>query len=165
MNRWYVVNTKAKDEHRAALNLRRQGFDVYLPCYSKRRSHARRTDYVRAPLFPKYVFVNLNLDNSRWASINSTRGVHHLITFGNLPTPVPPGIVEEIRNREDEGGMVSLNRQFNIKKGEKVTVVSGAFCNQTGIFECQDDEDRIVVLLELLGREVKVSLPPAAISV
>ena len=165
MNRWYVANTRAKDEHRAALNLRRQGFVVYLRCYSKRRSHARRIDYVRAALFPKYVFINLNLDDSHWACINSTRGIHHLITVGNRPSQVPFGIVEEIKSREGEGGLVSLNRQFNIKKGDRVTVTSGAFCDQSGIFERQDDENRIVILLQLLGREIKVSLPPAAISV
>ncbi len=43
MKQWYVVHTHPRGERLAAVNLRRQGLDAYLPQYLKRRRHARRT--------------------------------------------------------------------------------------------------------------------------
>ena len=164
MKQWYVVKTKSREEAKALFNLKRQGFNAYLPQYKKTRRHARRTDTVPAPLFPKYLFVEFDLDLENWSCINSTIGVRQLIKFGSLPTPVPSDLVGEIRTREDEEGLVSLNRYLKIKQGEKVTIASGAFYEHTGIFECQDDDDRIVILLNLMGRDVRVRLPSSAIS-
>jgi transcriptional antiterminator RfaH len=164
MKQWYVVNTKGREEAKALFNLKRQNFNAYLPRYKKTRRHARRTDTVSAPLFPNYLFVEFDLDMENWSCINSTVGVKKLIKFGLMPAPLPTELVHEIRSREDTDGMVSLNKYLNIKPGEKVSIISGVFNDYTGIFECQDDSARIVILLNLMGREVRVRLPSSAIS-
>jgi transcriptional antiterminator RfaH len=56
---WYVVQTHPHAENKAAAHLQRQGFATYLPRYLKRRRHARRTEAIAAPLFPRYLFVAL----------------------------------------------------------------------------------------------------------
>jgi len=165
MKQWYVVNTKAREEPKASFNLKRQGFNAYLPQYKKTRRHARRIDTVLAPLFPKYLFVEFDLDLERWSSINSTTGVKKLIMFGSLPATLPSELVEEIRTREDVEGVVSLNQYLKIKQGDQVTINSGAFSEHSGIFECQDDDKRIIILLKLMGRDVRVRLASSAISV
>ena len=164
MKQWYVVNTKSREETKALFNLKRQGFNTYLPQYKKTRRHARRTDTILAPLFPKYLFVEFDLDLENWSCINSTFGVSRLIKFGSMPTPVPSELVEEIQARENEEGLVSLNRYLKIKQGDEVTIITGAFSEHTGIFECQDDDARIIILLSLMGRDVRVRLPSSAIS-
>ena len=164
MKQWYVVNTKSREEAKAFFNLNRQGFNAYLPKYKKTRRHARRTDTVLAPLFPKYLFVEFDLDMENWSCINSTIGVSKLIKFGSMPTAVPSDLVNEIRAREDAEGMVSLNQYLKIKQGDEVIIITGAFSQHTGIFECQDDDARIVILLNLMGRDVRVRLPSSAIS-
>lgn len=68
-SRWYVVQTHINGEAKAANNLTRQGFGVYFPRYLKRRSHARRVDVVARPLFPRYLFVAIDLATQRWRSI------------------------------------------------------------------------------------------------
>jgi transcriptional antiterminator RfaH len=165
MKQWYVVNTKAREEPKASFNLKRQGFNSYLPQYKKTRRHARRIDTVLAPLFPKYLFIEFDLDLERWSSINSTAGVKKLIMFGSLPATLPSELVEEIRTREDVEGVVSLNQYLKIKQGDQVTINSGAFSEHRGIFECQDDDKRIIILLKLMGRDVRVRLASSAISV
>jgi transcriptional antiterminator RfaH len=164
MKQWYVVNTKTREEAKALFNLKRQGFNSYLPQYKKNRRHARRTDTVLAPLFPKYLFVEFDLDMENWSCINSTVGVSRLIKFGSLPTSVPTNLINQIRAREDEEGMVSLNRYLKIQKGDEVTIITGAFKEYTGVFDCQDDTARIIVLLNLMGRDVRVRIPSSAIS-
>jgi transcriptional antiterminator RfaH len=165
MKQWYVVNTKAREEPKASFNLKRQGFNSYLPQYKKTRRHARRMDTVLAPLFPKYLFIEFDLDLESWSSINSTAGVKKLIMFGSLPATLPSESVEEIRTREDVEGAVSLNQYLKIKQGDQVTINSGAFNEHRGIFECQDDDKRIIILLKLMGRDVRVRLASSAISV
>ena len=165
MKQWYVVNTKAREEPKASFNLKRQGFNAYLPQYKKTWRRARRIDSVLAPLFPKYLFVEFDLDLERWSSINSTTGVKKLIMFGSLPATLPSELVEEIRTREDVEGVVSLNQYLKIKQGDQVTINSGAFSEHSGIFECQDDDKRIIILLKLMGRDVRVRLASSALSV
>lgn len=165
MKQWYVVNTKAREEPKASFNLKRQGFNSYLPQYKKTRRHARRIDTVLAPLFPKYLFIEFDLDLESWSSINSTAGVKKLIMFGSLPATLPSELVEEIRTREDVEGVVSLNQYLKIKQGDQVTINSGAFSEHRGIFECQDDDKRSIILLKLMGRDVRVRLASSAISV
>ncbi len=70
---------------RRRINLIRQGFEIYLPRYLKRRRHARKVDVVAAPLFPRYVFINIDMATQRWRPIQSTFGVSHLVMNGDEP--------------------------------------------------------------------------------
>ena len=87
MTPWFVVYTHAGAEETASGHLQRQGYQVYLPHLVKRRRHARHTDFVRAPLFPRYLFVSWDQLRERWRPILSTVGVCNLLRQGRL-TPV-----------------------------------------------------------------------------
>jgi transcriptional antiterminator RfaH len=154
--RWYVVYTHSQAEGRAAFNLRRQGFQVYLPRYLKNRRHARRVESVAAPLFPRYLFVQLDLQAQQWGSIRSTVGVVHLVARGHEPTAVPAGIVEGIRARESEEGLVTLGPATAFRPGSSVRIVEGPFADAVGLFEAASDGHRVAILLDLLGRRVRV---------
>ena len=93
---WYVVRTHARGEAKASLNLARQGFATYLPRYLKRRRHARRVEMVPAPLFPRYLFVAIDIAVQRWRSIQSTFGVAQLVCNGELPSAVSAEVVDEL---------------------------------------------------------------------
>ena len=108
--RWYVAQTQPGREQCALLNLTRQDFTAYLPRWRKRRSHARKIDTVLAPLFPRYIFVSLDLDNMSWRSVNGTFGVSRMIANGERPAPVPRGVVEAIQSREGPDGAIKPRR-------------------------------------------------------
>lgn len=163
MNNWYVAQTHALSEQKALFNLRRQGYNVYLPKYLKKRSHAGLTDWVSRPLFPCYLFIELDVDTVLWHSIRSTIGVSKFICSGDRPSPVPDGIVEAIIGREDENGHVGLSRNELFKKGQAVEISDGPMVDTSVIFECVDDRDRVIVLMDLLGRQVRVSVPLEAV--
>lgn len=157
--RWYVVETHAKAEAKALFNLKRQGYRAYLPQYLKLRRHARRTDRVPRPLFPRYLFVKLDIERETWRPIQSTFGVVRLIRQGDRPAPVPHGVVEDIAVRQNDDGFVAVRSACSYSRGEQIHIEAGAFADQTGLFECATDDERVVLLLNLLGREVKVKLP------
>jgi transcriptional antiterminator RfaH len=161
--RWYVVHTQPQCERRAELNLRRQGFATYLPRYLRSRRHARKTETVARPLFPRYLFVALDMAKDRWRAIHSTFGVSQLVLAGDEPAPVPDGIVEEIQAREREDGFVALGLAAGLGPGSEVRLVDSVFANYQGVIERIADDRRVAVLLELLGREVRVFVPAASV--
>jgi len=156
--RWYVVQTQVNGEAKAAQNLRRQGYDIYLPRYLKRRRHARKVDFTAKPLFPRYMFVAIDMASQRWRSIQSTIGVARLVCNGDDPAAVPGGVVPALRAREDDEGFVRLNLKPTFASGDKVRVLAGAFIDNTGLFNELADHDRVSILLDILGRKVRVLL-------
>ena len=164
MKRWFVARTHPNGEHKALGNIRRQGFDAYLPRYLKRRRHARRTDTVAAPLFPGYLFVGMDPERMPWRALNSTFGVSELICHGDRPAPLPDSVVDDIRRREDDRGYVVLARQADLHKGDRVRITRGAMADQVGIIDAPSDQHRVFLLLELLGRQMRVRMPTAALA-
>jgi len=156
--RWYVVQTQVNGELKAAQNLMRQGFEVYLPCYLKRRRHARKIDLVSKPLFPRYLFVAIDVATQRWRSIQSTFGVIRLVSNGDDPAMLPEGVVSALKAREDEKGFITMNNKPAFAPGDKVRVLAGAFMDSAALFNGMADHDRVSILLDMLGRKVRVFL-------
>ncbi len=156
--RWYVVQTQVNSEAKAAQNLLRQGYEIYLPRYLKRRRHARKVDFITRPLFPRYMFVAIDTASQRWRSIQSTFGVSRLVTNGDDPATVPQGVVHALKAREDEKGFIHLDGKPSFSPGDKVRVLAGAFLDSAGIFGALADHDRVSILLDMLGRKVRVLL-------
>ncbi len=153
--RWYVVQSQPNAEARAVAHLGRQGFTTYLPRYLKRRRHARRVEIVPAPLFPRYFFVAIDMTVQRWRSIYSTVGVSRLVCAGDDPAPVAEEIVESLRARETDG-LIRLQQRPQFQAGDKIRVLDGAFSDCLGLFDGMLDSERVAILLDLLGRKVRV---------
>ncbi|MDE0779557.1 MAG: transcriptional activator RfaH [Alphaproteobacteria bacterium] len=164
MDHWYVVHTRPNGEQTALANLLRQDFRTYLPQYLRRRRHARKLTHVRRPLFPRYLFVRLDLERERWRAIYSTVGVSHMVGTNEMPMPLPEGVVEEISTRENAEGLVDLEREKKFRPGDRLQILSGALINKIGQFATMDDSDRVVLLLDLLGRQVRVKIPGELVS-
>lgn len=158
MVNWYAVYTRANSEQQAAINLGNQGYNVYLPRYRKTRRHARKTEKVLRPLFPRYLFVELDLRMQVWHSINGTRGVVSLVTFGESPAIVPGGVMKELFARETRDGSILLTLP-DVKKGDRLNIIDGPLANVSGLFERMADGQRALLLLDLLGRSIRVSTP------
>src|SRR5256885_6542451 len=100
--RWFLVHTQPKSEKKAEWHLHAQGFKTYVPRIIKTVRHARQLRTVKAPLFPRYLFIILDLERDRWLSVRSTIGVSRV--FGHQdgrPVPVPTGIVEALIEHSD----------------------------------------------------------------
>jgi transcriptional antiterminator RfaH len=158
MKQWHVVHCHTSSEIKAVVNLERQGFECYLPFYTKSRRHARRVDQVKVPLFPRYLFVRFDRQADRWRSINSTIGVNRLISNGEDPVPIADVLIDDIRSRENDQGVIKINLISPPLPGEAVQVIGGPMLDHSGIFECEKDNDRVVILLNLIGRDVRVTL-------
>ena len=162
--RWYVAQTQPNAESKAVAHLGRQGFVTYLPRYMKRRRHARRVDLVPAPLFPRYLFIEIDTTIQRWRSIFSTVGVSQLVCTGDTPTPVSDQVVTLLKDREDTAGFIQLDRRPMFRVDDKIRVLDGVFADCLGLYEGMKDNDRVAILLDLLGRKVRVMVDLESVS-
>jgi len=163
MMKWYVAYTRPHAEQLAVINLGNQGFSTYLPRYRKTRRHARRIEEILQPLFPRYIFVQLDLDAQAWRSVNGTRGVVSLVTQGDLPPAVPDLVMEELYARETADGSILLAGP-STKKGDAMKIIDGVLTDLSGIFDYMADNQRAMLLLNLLGQTVRVKVPLQSLS-
>jgi transcription elongation factor/antiterminator RfaH len=154
--RWYAVHTLRFAEKRAQAQLENQQFRTFLPKRHKTVRHARKLSTVVAPFFPCYLFMVLDLNRHQWRSVNGTFGVSSLVMAGELPCPVPPGIVESMLAVANADGLLQFRPE--LKVGAPVRIAAGPFAEQLGILDRLDDSGRIRVLLDILGRQVPVHL-------
>jgi transcriptional antiterminator RfaH len=161
---WYVVQTHPHAEAKAAAHLTRQGYSIYLPRYLKQRRHARRLEIVPAPLFPRYLFVAIDMRTQRWRSIQSTIGVARLVCSGEEPAVLPPAVIGELQGRQDDAGFVRLDLRSRFMRGDRIRVVGGAFAACLGLYDGMADRERVAILMDLLGRKVRVVLDGEAIA-
>ena len=155
---WFVVQTQPRAETKAKRHLINQGFTAYLPLYRRRVRHARRNEIALRPLFPGYLFVQLDPELHRWRAINGTVGVRRILTDGDSPRCVPDRFVEEIVARQDETGAVKLAMPA-FAPGQAVRLMAGPLAEVTALFEEARDDNRVILLLSLLGRKVRVVAP------
>jgi transcriptional antiterminator RfaH len=107
------------------------------------------------------MFVVLDVDRDRWRSINSTSGVASLIMQGETPQPVPGGVVENLLGHTDEEGIVRFDR--DLRQGQPVRIVTGAFSNAVGTLERLDANGRVRVLLDIMNGKVSAYLDLSAL--
>jgi transcriptional antiterminator RfaH len=155
--RWYVVHTQSQRETTAQAQLGQQGFRSFMPRYEKTVRHARKLTRTRAPLFPRYVFVILDLDRHPWHSVNGTIGVVSLLMSHERPLAAPSGVVEALISMSSH----DKEQLFlpTLTPGQKVRLVAGPFAEQLGVVEQLDDRGRVRVLLEMMGAWYPVRVP------
>jgi transcriptional antiterminator RfaH len=159
---WFAIQTRVGKESYARVQFERQAFEVYLPRILQRCSHAGRISWQERSFFPGYLFLHLAPDEQRWTTIRSTYGAIGVARFGNYYPPVPDTIIHELHARHDDSGLISLPSSKSVapfNHGEKVRVIHGPMSDIEAVFQCMKGRDRVLVLMNLLGRQSKVELP------
>ena len=159
--KWFVAQVKPNAHFKAKKNIERQGFETFLPLVESTRRSSNKFANHLIPLFPGYIFVSFEADNFKWYSINNTFGVKKLITSENIPKRISSCFVNCLKSRCDEQGKVMELR--NIKIGDKIKVSHGPFAEIIGEIENIGPENRITILLEILGRKTKATLKNSSI--
>jgi len=157
VQKWFVIQTHARAELRAQANLSRQAFTSFLPRFRRTKRGARRDEQILVPVFPGYLFVKFDPDRDQWRVINSTFGVRRLVSFSSeRPQPMPEPAMDALLARCDEQLITRPLPQ--LVKGNEVRLMTGALANTIGRIEDFDDKGRVDVLLELLGRVMRVKV-------
>ena len=157
------MDAQTRRESEGIESLARQGYVTYLPRFQKRRRHARKIDTVTCALFPRYLFVLIDTTCQRWRSILSTVGVSQLICDADGPVAMPCEVISQLRSREDEKGFIRMETQ-RFMPGDRIRIEDGAFADCLASVVGMTDAERVTVLLDLLGRKVRVALDAEMLS-
>ncbi len=153
---WFLAQIKPNSAKIAKTNLQRQGFSVFLPTEEKTEQRRGRFASVLRPMFPGYIFVALDAAQGHWRAVNSTYGITRLVSFGNRPAPVPDALVAELQARCDESGKLLPPGQFS--PGDRVRVMSGPFSGFLSEVESMASEQRVWLLMDIMGAATKVGV-------
>ena len=154
-NKWFLIQTKPRNEKRALDNLLRQGYQSYLPLIEVERLQRGKLLHKQEPLFPRYIFLNLAAGVDNWGPIRSTLGVANMVRFGLAYATVPDAVIDVIRERTQD------IKKTLFESGDNVRVVSGPLLGLEGVFEISDGEQRSFVLLEFMQKQQRVSVSTA----
>ena len=149
---WYLLQTKFKQENKAAQELQQQNISVFLPLYKLEKMVKGNKVVKEEPLFSRYLFAWLDVENTNWTSIRSTRGISNFVAFGNGPAIVDQAIINELRQID------LLPKEAYFKIGEKVRVASGSLKGLNGIYQTSDGSSRSYILLEFMQQNQYLSI-------
>lgn len=158
-SRWHLVLSKPAQEECAVSHLQRQGYGVYFPrLRQKALRRGKWLDRVTA-LFPRYLFVQLHSGLQSLAPVRSTVGVAAIVRFGIDYAVVPDRVVDNLVANEDPLTKLHKLRATDwFKPGDAVRIAKGSLTGLEGIFVSEDGSHRVTLLMNLLGRENRVTV-------
>lgn len=153
---WFLAQVKPNCVKIAEKNLRRQGFETFLPLEEETRKRSGSFVTALRPLFPGYIFVTFDASGGLWRNINSTYGVSRLVSFSTTPAPVPAALVSQLKIRCDESGKVRPSEYFS--EGDHVRFVKGPFSDVVAEIVTIAPEKRVWVLMGIMGGQTRVAV-------
>lgn len=144
---WFVIVTKPQQEARAAVELGKQDFQVFMPILDGK------------PKYGRYIFAFFDRNVDDWGKIRSTRGCCDVVKIGFQPCPVPAHVMEAIRNAPPPAPEPTP-AEINYAQGQRVRIIEGPGAGLEGLFD-KDIKKRTAALLKIMGKTVE--LPRAAI--
>ncbi|ACR67403.1 transcription/translation regulatory transformer protein RfaH [Edwardsiella ictaluri] len=158
MESWYLLYCKRGQLTRAREHLTRQEIPCVIPMITLEKVVRGKRTQVQEPMFPNYMFIELDPERIHTTTVQSTRGVSHFIRFGKLPAIVPFSIVKPLMMTP---ALTAIAPQTPIP-GDRVRITQGAFNGIEAIYRESDGEKRAILLLSLLNQEVSHTLSNSA---
>lgn len=183
--RWYVAHNGAGHDERAKRILEDSGYETYVPMTAEmkvtpqrklsakqRRSLIPVVKRVLRPLFPRYFFVQFDLEQEGWAGVFERAGLHGVLAVPGstrrLPAEVHAGVIAGLKGQEVNGAIPAETRiqQVAYAIGEQVRISTGAFVGHNGtVDECPkgalcdlDESASVRLLVSLFGRQSVVEM-------
>lgn len=153
---WFLAQLKPNGANIADKNLKRQGFQTFLPLGEETRQRNGKFVTAMRPLFPGYIFVAFDVAQGLWRTVNSTYGIKRLVSFGKEPTTVPLELVSQLMLRCDAKGKLLPPKL--LKPGDQVTLTKGPLANFVAEVEQVAPDQRVWVLMEIMGGQTRVAV-------
>lgn len=151
---WYLLYCKGKEEAKAVMHLANQGIDAFYPKVMVTKVLRGKRQSVEEPLFPNYVFAQLDHGQHNFTSVRSTRGVIGFVKQGKDYQKVSSSLINVFRELQS---VAQVDKNLP-KTGDIVTVHSANYNNIQAIYQEPKGEQRAMLLIELINKPVLVEL-------
>lgn len=156
---WYLVFTKPKDEDRVGKKLADNDIEYFCPKLKRPTMRTKRITPVIEPLFPRYIFVKVDLEKN-FRNIRYTRGVVSFVDFGGGPVMIDDAIVNEIKSKEVDGFIQYDFEKNKYKKNDKLQIKRGVLKDLDVVFESYlSGDERVSLLINNIKSNIKLNIP------
>jgi transcription termination/antitermination protein NusG len=162
---WYAVHTYSGHENKVKTNIERRAESlglkdkitrILVPVEEEVRNRNGRRTEIKRKVFPGYLLIEMELNDSTWYLVKNTIGVTGFVSSGNRPVPIQEREIANILESL-EGGARKARPTW--QKGEVIRVTAGPFSEFTGtIEEVNADKEKVKVLISIFGRDTPVEL-------
>ena len=164
--RWYIVHTYSGYENKVKENLlqRAQTYNmlenilrVEIPTQTVNVEKNGKVKEVEENRFPGYVLVEMVMTDEAWFVVRNTPNVTGFVgSHGNRSKPTPL-LEEEIRQILISMGQTVDVFDTNIKVGDVVQIIDGAFMGQEGrVVEIENN--KVKIMINMFGSETAAEL-------
>jgi transcriptional antiterminator NusG len=153
---WYAVYTKPRHERKVNAHLIQEGMTTFLPemeRWSRRKDRKKKVSY---PIFPGYLFINMELNGSSRLKVIKTKGVVRILGNKGIPIAIPENQIEAIQRIVDNNKEISPYPYM--KTGQMVRVISGPLNGVEGIFISDKGKGKLIISVDILQRSVSVAI-------
>ncbi len=154
---WFLLYSQPRKEVLASEHLTRQGYHICVPKLRLPKLRRAHWQQVVEPLFPRYLFVAVQEGIQAFQPLHSTRGISRVVRFGQDYARVSPALIAAMQHGGDAEGVHEF-RETPFEAGERVRVMAGPFKDLEGVFERASGQERVHVLLDVLGAANRVTL-------
>jgi len=151
---WYAVYTIVRHEKAVSSSLLEKDIGSYLPLKKTISRWKDRKKKVYFPLFPGYVFVNINI--SEKLSVLKIPGVVHILGISGNPTPIPSEQIESIKTLLESD--LSFVDYPYLVEGNEIIVVNGLLQGVRGRVVERRGEHRLILSVDLIKRSVSLEV-------
>jgi len=151
---WYAVYTIVRHEKTVNSSLVEKDIESYLPLKKTISRWKDRKKKVYFPLFPGYVFVNIDISHK--LSVLKIPGVVHILGISGNPTPIPYEQIESIKTLLESD--LSFVDYPYLVEGNEVIVVNGILQGVRGRVVERRGEHKLILSVDLIKRSVSLEL-------
>ena len=177
--KWYVVHSQSGYEKKVkanlearigSMNMEDKIFEMVIPMEDVVEFKGGRKQVVQKKVFPGYLLVRCEMDDSSWYCIRNTPGVTGFVgqaRFDKKPTPLSRREVETFLSAKGDGQDSTPRRKPKLEYeiGESVRVKEGPFADFSGqVAEINPDHMKLKVLVNIFGRETLVEMDFAQVA-
>jgi transcription antitermination factor NusG len=157
--RWYAVYTRSRHEKSVADQLSRKSVETFVPLYDTVRRWRNGQHHVQLPLFAGYAFVRIRLCDR--LQVLKVPGVVRLIGFNGLPTALPEGDIERLRQALSDGTKAAPHPFLTV--GRRVRITAGPLTGHEGILVRRHGNPRVVLSISVIQRSIFVEVDTSSL--
>lgn len=160
MKAWYLLYCKPRSEVRAQQNLTLQELETYLPMVRSEKKEKNKTVVRKQPLFPNYIFIKFDPEQTSVRQLRSTRGVADLVNCREKLLPIDEQLIIQLKQRELATPLIT---EKPLQSGDKIQFTEGPFADFDGIFAEKCGDTRCKVLFTFLGQHKSITVEQSVI--
>jgi len=151
---WFALKVQSRYKEKVKESLRGKGFKVMFPQYTSVRQYSDRLKKIALPLFPGYVFCQM--DQNRRLPVLITPGVEYVVGFCGRMEPIPQQQIDALESLST----AELDSQPwpYLAIGDRIRIAAGALAGVEGFLIRTQGTDRLILSIEMLQRSIAVCI-------